>query len=167
MSMSGHESARQQTETWLTPPEILAALGAFDLDPCCPPAMPWPTAKRMLTVQDDGLKQAWEGRVWCNPPWGNKAAPWMQRMKAHGNGIALLPARTETKAFFAHVWGGADAVLFVRGRPCFHRPDGTKAKANCGCPIALVAYGSANVEVLRASGLGVCVTWGEHGPRAG
>ena len=28
MSMSGHQSARMKSDTWLTPPEILRALGA-------------------------------------------------------------------------------------------------------------------------------------------
>jgi hypothetical protein len=159
MSMCGHESARQQTETWLTPPEILRVLGPFDLDPCCPVGMPWQTAARMLTPEDDGLATPWDGRVWVNPPWGHKATPWLERLAAHGNGIALLPARTETRAFFAHVWGKASAVLFVRGRPCFHRPDGTKAAANCGAPIALVAYGEDNARILAGCGLGVCVHW--------
>jgi hypothetical protein len=46
-----------------------------------------------------------------------------------------------------------------RGRPCFHRPDGTKAAANCGAPIALVAYGEDNARILAGCGLGVCVHW--------
>ena len=29
---------------WLTPPELLAKLGQFDLDPCAPVNRPWPTA---------------------------------------------------------------------------------------------------------------------------
>lgn len=114
----------------------------------------------MYTPEEDGLRQPWFGRVWLNPPWGGKATPWIKRMAEHGNGIALLPARTETRAFFSCVWeGGASSVLFVRGRPSFHYLDGTKANANCGAPIALVAYGEENARVLAESGLGVCVRW--------
>lgn len=61
-------------KTWLTPPEIIRALGEFDLDPCCPPAMPWSTAKKMVCRPDDGLAVTWEGRVWLNPPYGRERA---------------------------------------------------------------------------------------------
>ena len=74
MSMSGHQSARMKSDTWLTPPEILRALGVFDLDPCCPPDMPWPTAAAMISPPRDGLSEAWHGRVWLNPPFGTQAA---------------------------------------------------------------------------------------------
>jgi hypothetical protein len=154
--MGGHQSAKQQSETWLTPPEILQSLGTFTLDPCCPVGMPWKTANQMLTPDDNGLLQPWTGRVWLNPPWGSKADPWIEKMALHGNGIALLPARTETRLFFTYVWGEASAVLFVRGRPHFHRLNGSRAKANCGVPIVLVAYGVGNARILKHCGLGVC-----------
>jgi hypothetical protein len=36
MSLSGHQSARMKNDEWLTPPEIIHALGLFSLDPCAP-----------------------------------------------------------------------------------------------------------------------------------
>lgn len=51
--IGGHQSAKMKSDTWLTPPEIIKALGIFDLDPCCPENMPWPTANIMLTKQND------------------------------------------------------------------------------------------------------------------
>ena len=36
MSLSGHQSAKMKNDEWLTPPEILRALGSFDLDPRAP-----------------------------------------------------------------------------------------------------------------------------------
>jgi len=144
MSLSGHQSAKMDTDTWLTPPEWIAALGPFDLDPCCPPKMPWPTATRMLTKSEDGLATPWSGRVWLNPPFGQKAPWWLRKMAEHGNGVALIPARTETAMFYESVWAKADSILFAKGRPHFHFPDGTRARCNSGAPIALVAYGSAN-----------------------
>jgi hypothetical protein len=145
------------SDEWLTPPEILRSLGEFDLDPCSPINRPWPTASRHFTIQDNGLLQQWHGRVWCNPPFGREAVLWMRRMADHGNGIALIPARTETAMFFETVWGMADAVLFLNGRPHFHRVDGTRAKFNSGAPICLVAYGLQNVAALHMSGLGAVV----------
>lgn len=151
MSLSAHQSARMKSDTWLTPPEWIDLLGPFDLDPCCPPVMPWPTAARMLTKAQDGLSADWGGLVWLNPPFGRDAALWLRKLAEHGNGIALIPARTETAMFFESVWGVADAVCFVKSRPHFHYADGARAPFNSGAPIALVAYGAiAALRLLRA-----------------
>jgi hypothetical protein len=138
-----------QNDEWLTPPHILDALGTFDLDPCAPIISPWSTAKNKFTIEDDGLKQNWFGRVWCNPPYGLQAAEWLNKLSEHGNGIALIFARTETRMFFDHVWKKADAVLFIEGRLFFHYVTGEKAPANAGAPSVLVAYGKENVEILK------------------
>lgn len=159
MSLSSHQSARMKTDEWLTPPDILARLGCFDLDPCAPvlSRRPWSTADRHFTIEDDGLSCLWHGRVWMNPPFGREAIHWMRRIAKHGDGIALIPARTETAMFYETVWGKADAVLFIEGRPHFYRVDGTRAPFNSGAPICLIAYGKENVAALERSGLGhVC-----------
>ena len=155
MSLSSHQSAKMKNDEWLTPPEILAALGAFDLDPCAPVVRPWDTAATHYTKQDDGLSKEFFGRVWMNPPFGREAVKWMRKLRDHGNGIALIPARTETAMFYETVWGCADAILFMRGRPHFHFVDGRRARSNSGAPICLVAYGLANMVALITSGLGV------------
>ena len=151
MSMGGHHSHRMGIDEWLTPPEILEALGPFDLDPCAPISRPWPMAARHYTVQDDGLLKPWAGRVWLNPPYGLEAERWLRRLADHGNGIALIFARTETEAFFSQVWERADALLFIRGRLTFCRVDGTRAKANGGAPSVLIAYGAENARRLEYS----------------
>ena len=157
MGLSGHQSAKMKNDEWLTPPEILYSLGDFDLDPCAPAVRPWVTARQHYTVQDDGLSKPWFGRVWCNPPFGREAIKWLHRMKEHGNGIALIPARTETAMFYETVWGSADGVLFLKGRPHFHYVDGRRADFNSGAPIALVAYGTDNLDTLGRSRLGFVV----------
>ena len=157
MSLSGHQSARMKNDEWLTPPDIVQSLGAFDLDPCSPINRPWATAARHLTIEDNGLAHEWHGRVWCNPPFGREAVKWLRRMAEHGNGIALIPARTETAMFYETVWSRADAVLFIKGRPHFHYVDGRRAPFNSGAPICLVAYGAANEQALESSGLGYVV----------
>jgi hypothetical protein len=158
MSLSSHQSARMKNDEWLTPPGIIAALGQFDLDPCAPVIRPWSTAERHLSIQDDGLSTEWSGRVWLNPPFGREAVKWLRRMVKHGNGIALVPARTETAMFYECIWSQAHAVLFMRGRPHFHYVDGRRAAANSGAPICLVAYGIENVDALRESNLGIVLT---------
>lgn len=165
MSLSSHQSARMLNDEWLTPPEIIQSLGEFDLDPCAPAhhIRPWGTAKKHFCKQDNGLMQLWEGRIWLNPPFGRIAINWMRKLAKHGNGIALIPARTETVMFYETVWDCADAVLFIKGRPHFHYVDGSRSAANSGAPICLVAYGSKNVDSLISSGLGVVVMgWNQN-----
>ena len=158
MGMSSHQSARAKSVTYLTPPEILIPLGDFDLDPCAAPSpRPWPTADRHIELPEDGLAAVWGGRVFCNPPFGREAAAWLAKMAAHGNGIALVPARIETAMFYRSVWGVASGVLFLRGRPHFHLSDGTRTAFNSGAPICLIAYGQANAEALKQSRLGAYV----------
>ena len=148
-----HQSAAMKNDEWLTPPHVLRALGPFDLDPCAPIVRPWPTAAHHYTAADNGLSKPWTGRVWLNPPYGQETARWMERLAEHGNGIALIFARTETGIFFPWVWDRANAWLFLKGRLHFHFVDGTRATANSGAPSVLVAYGAANAEALARSGL--------------
>jgi DNA invertase Pin-like site-specific DNA recombinase len=128
----------------------------FDLDPCAAPApRPWPTATTHWTREDQPLHREWSGRVWLNPPFGPEAVvtAFMRRMAAHGNGTALLFARTETKLFFEAVWERATAILFLKGRPHFHHHDGRRARANSGAPVSLIAYGQVDADRLAASGI--------------
>jgi hypothetical protein len=142
------------SHVWLTPPEILSALGPFDLDPCAAPEpRPWPTAARHITLPECGLVDEWSGRVWCNPPFGSNTEAWLKRMAAHGNGIALVFARTETEMFQRHVWPYIHAALFLAKRPHFYRPDGTRAAGNSGGPIVLLAYSAKDAEDLMTCGL--------------
>ena len=87
-------------DEWLTPPWILQKLGKFDLDPCAPKLRPWDTARHHYTIYDNGLLKQWEGRVWCNPPYGNQTEKWLSKCAGWGNAIVLIFARTETKMFF-------------------------------------------------------------------
>ena len=139
---------------WLTPPHIIKALGEFDLDPCAPVKRPWDMAKKHFTKADDGLVQPWQGRVWCNPPYGQKHTHrWLYKLAEHGNGIALIFARTGTRGFFESIWERADAVMFIKGKVRFHLVDGSLPKAGPGTHSCLVAYGEENVKALHESGL--------------
>lgn len=144
-----------KNDEWLTPPDLVAALGPFDLDPCSPGARrPWDTARVHFGLCSygppaDGLALPWFGRVWLNPPYGREADAWLAKLVSHGDGVALIFARTETEMFFKQVWEQADAVLFLRGRLHFHYVDGRRADANGGAPSVLIAYGPNNVAALR------------------
>lgn len=137
---------------WLTPPELVKQLGEFDLDPCCPIDAPFYHATNHYTIIDDGLSKEWKGRVYLNPPYGRGMELWLEKLKQHGNGIALIFARTETKCFFEHIWHDADAVLFVKGRIKFYHVSGVQG-GTPGAPSVFIAYGKENAITLQNSGI--------------
>lgn len=161
-AIGGHQSARMVSDVWLTPPEIIARLGPFDLDPCAAPRpRPWNTAQTHIQPPSDGLAVEWWGRVWLNPPYSREAVKWVERLADHGSGTALTFARTETSWFVRQIWNRATAVLFLDGRLYFHRRDGSRAAANAGAPSVLVAYSDYDAQRLRDSGIAgsYCEGW--------
>lgn len=139
-------------DEWLTPPEIIKSLGEFDVDPCSPINRPWDTAKIHYNKNDDGFTKEWHGRVWCNPPYGRQTFEWIHKLAAHGNGMTLIFARTETLGFHYEVWDKADAIFFFKGRLKFHYVDGTQG-LSANAPSCLVAYGQNNVEAIKNANL--------------
>lgn len=89
-------------DEYYTPEWVYLPLGEFDADYCAGPGTC--VAARNYTKDDDGLSMVWEGFVWCNPPFSDKLT-WIERMKAHGSGILLLPSSPSTPWF-------ADLVTF-------------------------------------------------------
>ena len=157
--IGGHHIPRHtRTDVWLTPPWLLDLLGgwqSFDLDPCAAVDQPFRTARQHFTVRDNGLLLPWFGNVWLNPPYSRALLTrFLARMAEHGRGIALIFARTETKAFFRHVWDRATALMFWRGRLDFLTPEGKPQEradgkaANSGAPSVLCAYGDRAAETL-------------------
>jgi hypothetical protein len=151
--IGGHQSANMRTDEWLTPPELIAKLGEFDLDPASPIERPWPTAKHHFTLRDNGLIQKWFGRVWLNPPYGRNMGAWLDLMARHSNGIALTFGRTDTEDFHRWVFPHADSIFFMEGRLHFYTVAGTRAQHNGGAPSVLLSYGEENVQAVADSGL--------------
>jgi hypothetical protein len=153
-------------DSWFTPRWILDELGYFDLDPCaCVARRTW-VCPFSYTPEDDGLRQHWQGRVFLNPPFSN-VGPWIERLAAHGNGIALLPAGHDTEAWEQSVWLKANGIFLLRGRVRFTGPDGMSTRGRPRCPVALVSYGLENRMVLeRFPGAGVFLAhWRIQGSR--
>ena len=151
-----------ENDEWYTPSWIFRSLAiVFDLDPCSPGAPPSTvTAARHLTKADNGLTAEWLGSVWLNPPFSSKRA-WYERLVKHGNGIALMPARTET-ADLQDYMRAAQALLFLKGRIYFergYRPGGNGVGGVTTRPpfgIVLCAYGEEMADaLLRSELLGV------------
>jgi phage N-6-adenine-methyltransferase len=134
---------RSDTCEWATPPELFAQLaarfGGFDLDPCASPE----NAKcpRYFTRQDDGLRQPWTGRVFCNPPYGREIARWVEKAWEAAQATAevvvlLLPARTDTRWW--HDYCARGEVEFLPGRVRFGG-----AAAGAPFPSAVVVFRNA------------------------
>lgn len=151
MTLNSHHSKAVYSDCWITPKKFFDAFPRFDLDPCASDPMPWPSAQHMCT--HSGLDIDWPGfaTVWLNPPYSDIGS-WMARLAEHGNGIALIAARTETQWFTESVWRKASALYFLIGRPTFHRPDGTPGRGNSGYPCILAAYGSHCAGLLKLCG---------------
>lgn len=148
-----------ENDEWYTPSWLFKALGVkFDLDPCSPGAPPSTVpAARHLTKAENGLTAEWSGSVWLNPPFSGKR-PWYERMVKHGDGIALMPARTETNDLQVYM-EAARALLFLKGRIYFERgsrPGGNGVGGVTTTPpfgIVLCAYGTHMAIALLNSGL--------------
>ena len=160
-----HESTYNESKEWYTPRRIFNSLGlGFDLDPCSPgqEVVPWVPARVHHTVEDNGLETEWFGRVFMNPPYGMDTPKWMKKLSEHGNGIALVFARTDTKWFHAYV-PEADAICFIARRIGFVPYDKAQLYADgqyqtgggCGAASMLVAYGAEMAGALLRSKLGL------------
>src|SRR5262245_33134474 len=127
MTLGSHQRAVGKSQGHITPRWILDALGPFDLDPCAADPRPWSCATVSYTA--GGLDQPWRGRVWLNPPFDRSiVGSWVERLARHGDGIALLHARTEA-GWFEPIWRSASGILFLADRLHFCFPDGRRQPA--------------------------------------
>jgi DNA N-6-adenine-methyltransferase Dam len=152
VTLGSHQKTVGDTQSWITPKWILDALGPFDLDPCAADPRPWDCARENWCI--GGLRPWPAGRrVWLNPPFNRyEVGRWIARLAEHGNGTALLHARTEAE-WFEPCWQNASGILFLADRIYFHYPDGRRAEANSGAPACLVSFGAHDLSALQQSGI--------------
>jgi len=143
-------SHQGKTNTWLTPMWLIDELGPFDLDPCGFPGHH--TAERLITLPKDGLTQPWHGRIWLNPPYGRETGTWLNKLQEHGNGIALVFARTDTTWFQGIK---PEMTFFMRGRLAF-LDENKNESTNAGHGSVLLAFGRQNAgDILKSNLEGV------------
>jgi hypothetical protein len=149
MTIGSHQQTVGKSQVHCTPRRLLQILGPFDLDPCAATVRPWDCATHNYVEAGDGLIKPWFGSVWLNPPFERyRVGRWIKKLAAHGNGIALLHARTETD-WFEPIWDHARALLFLADRIKFCLPDGSEQPANSGAPVVLAAFGDEMARRLR------------------
>jgi phage N-6-adenine-methyltransferase len=128
------------TVEWETPPDLFDELarifGGFTLDPCATAE----NAKcdRYFTREQDGLTQAWTGKVFMNPPYGREIGKWVKKAwheSLHGAlVVCLLPARVDTRWW--HEYAAKGYVHFLQGRLKFRN-----ARNSAPFPSAIVTFG--------------------------
>lgn len=90
-----------------------------------------------------------------NPPYGQETPKWMEKLAAHGDGIALVFSRTDTSWFHDYA-AKSHAICFVRGRIRFIDQWG-KVGGSPGTGSMLLAFGLECATALERSGLGLTV----------
>lgn len=136
---------------WYTPAWVFEELGIdFDLDPSSPHDMKsMVPAKEKYTVFDDGLSKDWHGRVWLNPPYGKETPFWIRRMIEHGNGIALVFSRTDTK-WCQDAMKACSSMLFVGGRIDFIAGlENQHKKSRSGAGTVMFSFGDECDRALK------------------
>lgn len=118
-----------ETDVWSTPISFFQALDKlfhFDLDVCALPENA--KCKRYFTPEMDGLKQAWQGVCWMNPPYGKAIGQWVEKAYQAGlhgaTVVCLIPARTDTR-YWHDYCVNASEVYFVN--------DPALKDGACGC----------------------------------
>ena len=139
------------SDDYYTPPFIFKALGLeFDLDVCAPSqGVPWIPAKRSLSIIDDGLVTPWHGLIWCNPPFSN-ISPWIDKMEAHGNGIALVGI--SKSRWCNNAWNQSNSIMLLPSNLKFIRANGNSESILTAT--MLIGYGNQAVRAMNASNLG-------------
>lgn len=141
---------------WYTPPEYIeiarSVLGKIDLDPASNAlAQTWIKAGKFFTVEDDGLKQQWFGRVWCNPPYGRTVNLWLEKANTQyqsGNTqeTILLLNRTGA-AWYKKLKKNVNAICEAEKRIAFL--DATSKRKKSPSHYNDFLYLGSNVELFR------------------
>ncbi len=130
-------------EEWNTPAEFLEAtryvLGEVDLDPASNDrAQEVVRADRYFTKKDNGLEQAWHGRVWLNPPYAQPLITDFvsklvaERKTGQVTAAIMLTNNSADTGWFHQAAEAASAICFTRGRIKFYKSVGVHSAPTQG-----------------------------------
>ena len=137
--------ASSKKDDWETPQELFDELNEkhnFTLDAAATDK----NAKlpNYYTIEDDALKQRWEGRVFVNPPYGREIKHWVEKaykesLEPYNECVVMvIPSRTDTIYWHDYIFGKAKEIDFLRGRLKFE-VDGV-ASQPAPFPSAIIVY---------------------------
>lgn len=154
-----HWESTGKSDEWYTPKYVFDAMGKellFDLDVASPDMKTNVPCKSKFT--EGSLEKDWSGFVWMNPPFGgrNSIKVWLDKFFQHSNGIALTPDRTSAD-WWQEAAHKCDALLLVKGKIKFERPDGSvgKSPSNGTTLFAIGIEGCERLKRARDAGLGI------------
>lgn len=131
-----------KTGEWETPQELFNQLDKefrFTLDVCATKENA--KCKKYFTKASNGLAQSWQNEsVFMNPPYGREIGKWVKKISEEG-GVALFPARTDTKWFHEYIYNKINEVeiIFLKGRLKFG-----KSKNSAPFPSMIVIWKHTN-----------------------
>jgi phage N-6-adenine-methyltransferase len=145
-----HVTYNSGENEWYTPREYIDAavkvMGSIDLDPAsCELANKVVGAKKIFTIDEDGLSKDWRGNVWLNPPYssdliGKFVSKLVESFRdgSVSQAIVLVNNATETQ-WFNNLIEPASAFVFPKGRVKFYTPNGKTGQPLQGQ--AVIYYG--------------------------
>jgi ParB family chromosome partitioning protein len=163
---AAHVSENTGVPEWYTPSEYIEAarvvLGRIDLDPASSKiAQKTVRAIQYFSIDDDGLAQAWAGRVWLNPPYtSDLVVKFVGKLCGHfeasevSQAILLVNNATETQ-WFQQAAGSASALCFPAGRIKFLDENGKPGAPLQGQSILYMGK-HADKFVAEFKGFGFC-----------
>ena len=151
ISKNVHVSNNSGENEWYTPPFIIEAaksvMGNIDLDPASSKlANEAVGAKEFYTIEDDGIKKDWHGRVWLNPPYSQPDISNFAKAvtsKKYDEIMILVNNATETD-WFRTMAEISNAICFINKRLKFIDRDGNPS----GAPLQgqAIIYKGSNVD---------------------
>lgn len=154
---AGHVSQATGENEWYTPGEYVQlarqVMGGIDLDPAsCELAQKTVDAAKFYSIEDDGLRHEWCGRIWMNPPYSkdlcvlfiNKLLDEIDYGRVK-QACVLVNNATET-GWCQRLLEVAEAVCFVAGRIRF--VDKSGKPANSPLQGQLIAYYGSDADLF-------------------
>jgi len=154
-----HVANNSGENEWYTPPEYVEAarrlMGTIDVDPASSDkANEIIRAGKYYTVENDGLKQHWDGNVWLNPPYAQPLVDKFSKVLASKykageikQACVLVNNATDTE-WLQRIMRLCTAMCFIKGRVKFLDTNGEAS----GAPLQgqVIVYLGKNKEGFAA-----------------
>ena len=129
---------------WETPPELyLNACNYFGVSPLLDVCATPDTSKCKWHYNEGALDKPFNYDFFCNPPysqmkkWVRKC--YLEHVRHNVDGLLLIFAKTDTRAFHDYIFGGKAEIWFLQGRVHFYQ-NGIPSKNPAPFGSAFICY---------------------------